>query len=43
MGEPAVSLDRALLLAGELEDEELLRRLRLRLVRLIDATSSCMP
>lgn len=28
MGEPSVSLDRALQLAGELEDEELVRRLR---------------
>lgn len=28
MGEPTVSLDRALQLAGELEDEELIRRMR---------------
>jgi hypothetical protein len=28
MGEPAVNLDRALQLAGELEDEELVRRMR---------------
>lgn len=28
MGEPAVSLDRALQLAGELEDDELVRRMR---------------
>ena len=30
MGEPTVSLDRALALAGDLEDEELLRKARLR-------------
>ena len=29
MGEPTVALDRALQLAGELEDEELVRRMRL--------------
>jgi hypothetical protein len=28
MGEPTVSLDRALQLAGDLEDEELIRRMR---------------
>jgi hypothetical protein len=28
MGLPSVSLDRALALAGELEDEELIRRMR---------------
>jgi hypothetical protein len=30
MGQPSVALDRALQLAGELEDEELLRRMRTR-------------
>lgn len=30
MGEPAIPLDKALRLAGELEDEELLRKLALR-------------
>jgi hypothetical protein len=30
LGEPSVSLDRALLLAAELEDEELVRRARRR-------------
>lgn len=30
MGEPAIPLDKALRLAGELEDEELLRRLAAR-------------
>ncbi len=30
LGEPTVNLDRALTLAGELEDEELLRRMRRR-------------
>ncbi len=29
MGQPAVNLDRAVQLAGELEDEELLRKMRL--------------
>ena len=29
MGEPSVALDRALQLVGELEDEELVRRMRL--------------
>ena len=28
MGQPTISLDRALQLAGELEDEELIRRMR---------------
>ena len=30
MGQPTVSLDRALALAGDLEDEELLRKARMR-------------
>lgn len=30
LGEPTVNLDRALLLAAELEDEELVRRMRVR-------------
>lgn len=29
MGEPAVNLDRALLMAGNLEDDELIRRMRI--------------